>query len=72
MTQMQNCGNMFMTRTTTSEIVFKGKNSNSQLIANRVVEWSSHNKVQLNSEKCKERGRFSTHYCKWETFGVRY
>ena len=40
--------------TTTSEIVFKAKHSNSQLIADKVVDWSSYNRVQLNSKKCKE------------------
>ena len=34
--------------------VFKGKQSNSQLIADKIVEWSSHHRVQLNGEKGKE------------------
>ena len=32
----------------------KGASSNSQLIADTVVQWSFENKVKLNSEKCKE------------------
>ena len=32
---------------TTSQIVFKGKQTNSQLIADKVVEWSSFKRVQL-------------------------
>ena len=36
---------------TNSEIVFKRKQSNSQLIAYKVVEWSWYNRVQLNREK---------------------
>ena len=39
---------------TTSHIVFKRKQSNSQLIADKDVEWSSNNRVQLNRENCKE------------------
>ena len=32
----------------------KGASSNSQLIADTVVQWSYENRVKLNSEKCKE------------------
>ena len=40
--------------TTTSEVVAKGNRSCAQEIAHRVVEWSTQNRVQLNSDKCKE------------------
>ena len=40
--------------TTTSEIVAKGKESNSQLIVNQIIQWSIDNRVQLNKDKCKE------------------
>ena len=40
--------------TTTSEIVAKGAGSNSQIIANTVAQWSSVNRVKLNTDKCKE------------------
>ena len=40
--------------TTTSEIVAKGNESKSQLIANQVIQWSIDNRVQLNNDKCKE------------------
>ena len=44
--------------TTTSEVVAKGGASNAQHIADCVSQWSLDNRVQLNSEKCKElRGR---------------
>ena len=39
--------------TTTSEIIDKGNVSNSQPIA-EVMLWSSKNKMQLNSVKCKK------------------
>ena len=29
--------------------------SHAQAIANRVIEWSLENRVQLNADKCKER-----------------
>ena len=40
--------------TTTSEVVAKGGASNAQHIADCVSQWSLDNRVQLNSEKCKE------------------
>lgn len=40
--------------TTTSEVVIKGKASISQRIADRVIKWSSKNRVQLNNDKSKE------------------
>ena len=40
--------------TTTSEIITKGNESNSQSIVHRIVQWSLENQVQLNSDKCKE------------------
>ena len=40
--------------TTTSEVVVKGGVSHMQAIANRVIEWSRENRVQLNADKCKE------------------
>ena len=36
--------------TTTSEIVAKGNESKSQLIANQVIQWSIDNRVQLNND----------------------
>ena len=39
-------GSMLMT--TTSEIVVKGTNSKSQVIANTVMQWSFENRVKLN------------------------
>ena len=40
--------------TTTSEVVAKGSASNAQHIADCVAQGSLDNRVQLNSEKCKE------------------
>lgn len=40
--------------TTTAEVVIKGKASILQRIADRVMEWSSKNRVQLNNDECKE------------------
>ena len=40
--------------TTTSEVVAKGGVSNAQHIVDCVAQWSLDNRVQLNSEKCKE------------------
>ena len=40
--------------TTVSEVVVKGGESHAQAIANRVIEWSRENRVQLNADKCKE------------------
>lgn len=40
--------------TTVSQIVTTGNESNSQSIANRIVQWSLENQAQLNSDKCKE------------------
>ena len=40
--------------TTVSEVVVKGGESRVQAIANRVIEWSPENRVQLNADKCKE------------------
>ena len=39
---------------TVSELVVKGGESHVQAIANRVIEWSHANRVQLNAYKCKE------------------
>ena len=52
----RNAGNIwkYVDDTTTSEIVVKGASSNSQLIADTVVQWSFENRLKLNSEKCKE------------------
>ncbi len=44
----------FVDDTTASETVAKGKSSNAQLIADEVVEWSTRNRMKLNSDKCKE------------------
>lgn len=41
--------------TTTSEVAAKGCESNVQQLADRVAQWSSDNRVKLNSDKCKER-----------------
>ena len=40
--------------TTVSEVVVKGGESHVQAIANRVIEASHENRVQLNANKCKE------------------
>ena len=40
--------------TTTSEVVAKGCESNVQQLADRVAQWSSDNRVKLNTDKCKE------------------
>ena len=40
--------------TTTSEVVPKGGISSAQTIADKVAEWSQNNRVQLNTDKCKE------------------
>ena len=40
--------------TTVSEVVVKGGESHVQAIANRVIEWSHENRVQLNADKWKE------------------
>ena len=54
--EINNAGNIwnYVDDTTTSEIAVKGASSNSQLIADTVVQWSFENRVKLNSEKCKE------------------
>ena len=44
----------FVDDTTTSEVVLKGGVSKAQEIADQVTKWSSENRVQLNSDKCKE------------------
>ena len=40
--------------TTISETVAKGELSNAQRTIERVVQWSLENRVQLNTDKCKE------------------
>ena len=40
--------------TTTSETVLKDGSCKAQNIANKAMSWSSENRVQLNSDKCKE------------------
>ena len=40
--------------TTASEVVAKGNRSHAQEIADEVAEWSTQNRVKLNSDKCKE------------------
>lgn len=54
--EINNVGSIwkYVDDTTTSEIVVKGANSKSQVIANTVMQWSSENRVKLNSDKCKE------------------
>ena len=56
--EINNVGNIwkYVDDTTTSEIVAKGVGSNSQIIANTIAhaQWSSENRVKLNSDKCKE------------------
>ena len=44
----------FVDDTTTSEVVNKGQPSRAQAIADEVSQWSTTNRVQLNSDKCKE------------------
>ena len=43
-----------MDDTTVPEVLVKGGESHVQAIANRVIEWSHENRVQLNADKCKE------------------
>ena len=43
-----------MDDTTVPEVLVKGGESHVQAIANRVIEWSRENRVQLNANKCKE------------------
>ena len=45
---------IFVDDTTTSEVVKKGQQSKAQITANEVVDWSTKNRFQLSSEKCKE------------------
>ena len=54
--EINNAGNIwkYVADITTSAIIVKGASSNSQLIADTVVQWSFENRVKLNSEKCKE------------------
>ena len=40
--------------TTISETVAKGELSNAQCTTDRVIQWSLENRVQLNTDKCKE------------------
>ena len=40
--------------TTVSEVEVKGGESHAQAIGNRVIEWSRENRVQLNTDECKE------------------
>ena len=40
--------------TSTSEVIKKGGVSNAQGIVDQVTEWSQENRVQLNSDNCKE------------------
>ena len=40
--------------TTVSEVVVKGRESHAQAIANRLIDWSRENRVQLNANKFKE------------------
>ena len=44
----------FVDDTTASEVVSKGSVSRVQEIADQVTGWSLANRVQLNSDKCKE------------------
>ena len=46
-----------MDHTMVSEVVVKGGESRVQAIANRVIQWSRENRVQLNADKCKELKR---------------
>ena len=40
--------------TKTSEVITKGEKSNAQAMVDKVIHWSTVNRVKLNSEKCKE------------------
>ena len=40
--------------TTVSEVVVKGRVRHMQETTNRIIEWSSENRVQLNADKCKK------------------
>ena len=45
---------IFVDDTATSEVVKKGQQSKAQITAKEVVDWSTKNRFQVNSEKCKE------------------
>ena len=44
----------YINDTTISETVAKGELSNAQRTTERAVQWSLENRVQLNTDKCKE------------------
>ena len=44
----------YVDATTISQVVVKGSDNNAQQLADRVAQWSSDNRVKLNSDKCKE------------------
>ena len=44
----------YVDNTTTSEVITKGEKSNAQAVADKVIHWSTVNRVKLNGEKCKE------------------
>ncbi len=46
----------FVDDTTASELIPKGSVSNAQHIVDQISDWSHINRVQLNSDKCKEMG----------------
>ena len=44
----------YVDNTTISEVITKGEKSNAQAMVDKVIHWSTVNRVKLNSEKCKE------------------
>ena len=44
----------YVDNTTVSVVVVEGGESHTQAIANRVIDWSRENRVQLNADKCKD------------------
>ena len=44
----------YVNDTTTSEVITKGENSSAQAVVDKVIHWSTVNRVKLNGEKCNE------------------
>ena len=53
---------IYVDDTTISETVAKGELSNAQRTTDQVVLWSLENRVQLNTDKCKEMRKSFTKY----------
>ena len=53
---------IYVDDTTISETVAKGELSNAQRTTDQIVLWSLENRVQLNTDKCKEMQKSFTKY----------